>query len=197
MGPPVGQRTRARGGTRSYRSLITLEGAHLRADRRHRGRPDHVSPRGPGGVRNWDYRYCWLRDATLTLDALLDPATRRGLVWRKWLLPRLAGDPSSVQIMYGPAGERRLAEWELDWLPGYEGSAPVRIGNAAAEPVPARRLRRGHRRVDAGRHGRARCDQTPGRCSGPCWSSWRSTGTSPTRASGRSAAPGATSCTPR
>ena len=85
-------------------------------------------------MRNWDYRYCWLRDATLTLDALL----RAGYVeeadaWRDWLLRAVAGDPAELQIMYGFGGERRLTEFELDWLPGYEGSKPVRIGNAAAD----------------------------------------------------------------
>jgi GH15 family glucan-1,4-alpha-glucosidase len=89
-------------------------------------------PEDIGGVRNWDYRYCWLRDATITLEALL----RTGYVdeaaaWRNWLMRAIAGDARDVQIMYGVAGERRLAEWEADWLPGYEGSAPVRIGNAA------------------------------------------------------------------
>jgi GH15 family glucan-1,4-alpha-glucosidase len=89
-------------------------------------------PEDIGGVRNWDYRYCWLRDATITLEALL----RTGYVdeaaaWRGWLVRAIAGDPGDVQIMYGVGGERRLAEWEADWLPGYEGSAPVRIGNAA------------------------------------------------------------------
>jgi len=90
-------------------------------------------PEKLGGVRNWDYRYCWLRDATLTLLALL----RGGYVdearaWRDWLLRAVAGDPHDMQIMYGAAGERRLTELELDWLPGYEGSRPVRIGNAAS-----------------------------------------------------------------
>ncbi|MEO8484272.1 MAG: glycoside hydrolase family 15 protein, partial [Acidobacteriota bacterium] len=89
-------------------------------------------PEQIGGVRNWDYRYCWLRDATFTLYALMmcgfsDEAT----AWRDWLLRAVAGDPSRMQIMYGASGERRLTELELSWLPGYEQSAPVRIGNAA------------------------------------------------------------------
>ena len=89
-------------------------------------------PEDIGGVRNWDYRYCWLRDATITLEALLRTGyTQEALAWRAWLGRAVAGDPSDVQIMYGVAGERRLAEWEAEWLPGYEGSAPVRIGNAA------------------------------------------------------------------
>jgi len=93
-------------------------------------------PEWIGSVRNWDYRYCWLRDATLTLLALLqgnhdDEAT----AWRRWLLRAIAGDPADVQIMYGVGGERRLTELELPWLDGYEGSRPVRIGNAASEQL--------------------------------------------------------------
>jgi GH15 family glucan-1,4-alpha-glucosidase len=95
--------------------------------------PTTSLPERLGGTRNWDYRYCWLRDATLTLQALggagcLDEA----LAWRDWLLRVARGDPRSLQVMYGVAGERRLPELELPWLPGHEGSAPVRIGNAAA-----------------------------------------------------------------
>jgi GH15 family glucan-1,4-alpha-glucosidase len=89
-------------------------------------------PEDLGGVRNWDYRYCWLRDATITLEALLRTGyTEEAFAWRDWLARAVAGDPGDVQIMYGVAGERRLAEWEADWLPGYHESAPVRIGNAA------------------------------------------------------------------
>jgi GH15 family glucan-1,4-alpha-glucosidase len=85
-----------------------------------------------GGVRNWDYRYGWLRDATFTLYALMTAGYKEeASSWRDWLLRAVAGDPAELQIMYGPAGERRLTEIELPWLPGYEGSAPVRIGNAA------------------------------------------------------------------
>jgi len=89
-------------------------------------------PEDIGGERNWDYRYCWLRDATITLEALLRTGyTEEAAAWRAWLERAIAGDPKDVQIMYGVAGERRLAEWEAEWLPGYENSAPVRIGNAA------------------------------------------------------------------
>jgi GH15 family glucan-1,4-alpha-glucosidase len=91
-------------------------------------------PEKLGGVRNWDYRYCWLRDATLTLNSMLslgfDDEAR---AWRDWLLRAVAGDPRDMQIMYGPAGERRLTEFELPWLAGYENSKPVRVGNAASE----------------------------------------------------------------
>jgi len=89
-------------------------------------------PEDIGGERNWDYRYCWLRDATITLEALLRTGyTEEAAAWRAWLERAIAGDPKDVQIMYGVAGERQLAEWEAQWLPGYENSAPVRIGNAA------------------------------------------------------------------
>jgi GH15 family glucan-1,4-alpha-glucosidase len=89
-------------------------------------------PEDLGGVRNWDYRFCWLRDATITLEALLRTGyTQEASQWREWLGRAIAGDPADVQIMYGVGGERRLDEWQADWLPGYEHSAPVRIGNAA------------------------------------------------------------------
>ena len=89
-------------------------------------------PESIGGSRNWDYRYVWLRDASLTLDVLLTHGfDDEAHGWRNWLLRALAGDPADVQIMYGLAGERRLDEREIDHLPGYEGSAPVRLGNAA------------------------------------------------------------------
>ena len=89
-------------------------------------------PEALGGVRNWDYRFCWLRDATFTLYALMTAGYKEeASAWRDWLLRTVAGDPRQLQIMYGAAGERRLTEIELSWLPGYEGSSPVRIGNAA------------------------------------------------------------------
>jgi len=91
-------------------------------------------PEWIGGVRNWDYRFCWLRDATFTLLAFIHAGYEdEARAWRGWLLRAVAGDPADLQIMYGPAGERRLTEWEVPWLPGYEGSRPVRIGNAASE----------------------------------------------------------------
>jgi GH15 family glucan-1,4-alpha-glucosidase len=89
-------------------------------------------PEQLGGMRNWDYRLCWLRDATFTLDALMNGGfEEEAIAWRSWLLRAVAGDPSQINIVYGLAGERRLPEIELPWLPGYEGSSPVRIGNAA------------------------------------------------------------------
>ena len=90
-------------------------------------------PERIGGTRNWDYRYCWLRDATLTLQSLLAVGyTVEAAAWREWLLRAVAGDPAELQIMYGITGKRRLPETELPWLAGYEGSSPVRTGNAAA-----------------------------------------------------------------
>jgi GH15 family glucan-1,4-alpha-glucosidase len=98
--------------------------------------PTTSLPEWIGGVRNWDYRYCWLRDATLTLLALLQADhVDEAVEWRAWLLRAVAGDPADLQIMYGVAGERRLTEVELPWLSGYEGSTPVRIGNAASEQL--------------------------------------------------------------
>ena len=93
-------------------------------------------PEDIGGVRNWDYRFCWLRDSTFTLYALMESGfTAEAREWRDWLVRAIAGDPDQMQIMYGVAGERRLTEFELPELPGYEGSCPVRIGNAAAGQV--------------------------------------------------------------
>jgi len=93
-------------------------------------------PEKIGGTRNWDYRFCWLRDATFTLYALLGLGfVDEAEAWRAWLVRAVAGSPDDLQIMYGVAGERRLVEYEVPWLPGYEGSAPVRVGNAAAGQV--------------------------------------------------------------
>lgn len=94
--------------------------------------PTTSLPEAIGGSRNWDYRFCWLRDAALTLSAMLRAGYREeARAWRDWLLRAAAGDPADLQIMYGVAGERRLDERELEWLPGFAGSAPVRVGNAA------------------------------------------------------------------
>jgi GH15 family glucan-1,4-alpha-glucosidase len=98
--------------------------------------PSMALPERLGGVRNWDYRYCWLRDSTLTLYAfLLGGHTDEAVAWREWLLRSAAGDPRELQVMYGVAGESRLPEMELPWLAGYEGSRPVRVGNAAHEQL--------------------------------------------------------------
>jgi len=96
--------------------------------------PTTSLPEWPGGVRNWDYRYCWLRDATFTLNALLLAGYEdEAAAWREWLLRAVAGSPDDLQILYGVTGVRRLDEYEVAWLPGYEKSVPVRLGNAAAK----------------------------------------------------------------
>ncbi len=114
------------------RSLITIKALTYEPTGGIVAAPTTSLPEDLGGVRNWDYRYCWLRDATLSLEALLRTGyLDEAAAWRSWLARAVAGSPDAVQIMYGVAGERRLTEWVADWLPGYEGSAPVRIGNGA------------------------------------------------------------------
>jgi GH15 family glucan-1,4-alpha-glucosidase len=114
------------------RSLITLKALTYWPTGGIVAAPTTSLPEQLGGVRNWDYRFCWLRDATLTLLALMNGGYYdEAQAWRDWLLRAVAGSPQQLQIMYGIGGERRLSEWEVPWLPGYEGSAPVRIGNGA------------------------------------------------------------------
>ena len=116
------------------RSLITLKALTYAPTGGIVAAPTTSLPEHLGGVRNWDYRYCWLRDATFTLYALmLGGYMEEACAWREWLLRAVAGNPAQLNIMYGLSGERRLTELELQWLPGYANSAPVRIGNAACE----------------------------------------------------------------
>ena len=116
------------------RSLITLKALIYTPTGGIVAAPTTSLPECLGGTRNWDYRFCWLRDATLTLMALMNAGYyEEASSWREWLLRAASGRPSELQIMYGISGERRLTESEIDWLPGYENSRPVRIGNAAFE----------------------------------------------------------------
>jgi GH15 family glucan-1,4-alpha-glucosidase len=118
------------------RSLITLKAMTFRPTGGVVAAITSSLPELIGGVRNWDYRYCWLRDTTFTLLALTAGGYYdEAAAWQDWLLRALAGSPDQIQIMYGLRGERQLVEWESDWLPGYEGSRPVRVGNAAAGQV--------------------------------------------------------------
>jgi GH15 family glucan-1,4-alpha-glucosidase len=118
------------------RSLITLKALTYAPTGGLVAAPTTSLPERIGGPRNWDYRFCWLRDATLTLLALMDAGYHdEARAWREWLLRAVAGSPARIQIMYGLAGERRLPEYELDWLPGYASSLPVRVGNGAARQM--------------------------------------------------------------
>jgi GH15 family glucan-1,4-alpha-glucosidase len=118
------------------RSLITLKALTYLPTGGIVAAPTTSLPEKLGGARNWDYRFCWLRDATFTLLALMNSGyTEEASCWHNWLLRAVAGAPAHMQIMYGIMGQRRLLEWEADWLPGYEGALPVRVGNAAHAQV--------------------------------------------------------------
>jgi len=114
------------------RSLVTLKALTFAPTGGIVAAPTTSLPEQLGGQRNWDYRFCWLRDATLTLLSLMNSGhNEEARAWRDWLIRAAAGAPHQMQILYGLAGERRTMEWEVDWLPGFEGSRPVRVGNAA------------------------------------------------------------------
>jgi GH15 family glucan-1,4-alpha-glucosidase len=116
------------------RSLITLKGLTFAPTGAIVAAPTTSLPEKLGGVRNWDYRYCWIRDATFVLVALLNAGFKEeAKAWREWLVRAAAGNPGKMQILYGLGGERRIHEYEAEWLPGYDGSRPVRIGNAASD----------------------------------------------------------------
>ena len=118
------------------RSLITLKAMTFRPTGGIVAAMTTSLPESIGGSRNWDYRYCWLRDTTFTLLSMITAGYYdEAAAWGDWLLRAIAGSPDQVQIMYGLKGDRQLVEWEVDWLPGYEGSRPVRIGNAASSQI--------------------------------------------------------------
>jgi len=118
------------------RSLITLKALSYRPTGGMVAAVTTSLPEKIGGARNWDYRYCWLRDATFTLLAFLNAGyIEEADAWQQWLMRSIAGSPDQFQPMYGVAGERQLDEWEIEWLPGYEQSRPVRVGNAAASQL--------------------------------------------------------------
>ena len=133
------------------RSLITLKALTYAPTGGIVAAPTTSLPEWIGGVRNWDYRFCWLRDATLTLLAFMNAGYyEEAAAWREWLLRAVAGRPEQAQIMYGIAGERRLVEWDVPWLPGFRNSASGAHRQQRAQPAPARRLRRGDGRPASG-----------------------------------------------
>lgn len=164
------------------RSLLTLKALTFAPTGGIVAAPTTSLPEQLGGVRNWDYRFCWLRDAAFTLDALLNCGyIDEAKTWREWLLRAAAGRPQDLHIMYGLQGERRLAEYELQWLPGYEGAVPARSSSSMSM---ARRWTRCTSRAAKA----WQCCATPGSCSRCRWISWRPAGRPRTTASGKCAA---------
>ena len=171
------------------RSLVVLKGLTYAPTGGIVAAPTTSLPEQIGGPRNWDYRYCWLRDATFTLLALMNAGySDEARAWRDWLFRAVAGSPDQIQIMYGLGGERRLTEWEVPWLPGYRRLAPGAHRQRRRKPDPARHLWRDLRRVLS--HSSAR--PAPGRTRAlrsakPSSSIWPGSGISPMRGSGRCA----------
>lgn len=132
----IGRRTDQDSPEEVTRSLLTLKALTYSPSGGIVAAPTTSLPEELGGERNWDYRYCWLRDATMTLAAMIRSGyTEEATAWRDWLLRAIAGSPKDIQVLYGVTGERRLTEFSCDWLPGFAGSTPVRVGNAAAEQL--------------------------------------------------------------
>ena len=151
------------------RSLITLKALTYRPTGGIVAAATTSLPEQLGGLRNWDYRYCWLCDATFTLLALMNSGYyEEAQAWRAWLLRAVAGDPAQVQIMYGLTGERRLTEWDAPWLRGFEGAQPVRIGNAAAGQVQLDVYGEVMDALYHGRSGKSRETRPRGCCSRNC-----------------------------